>query len=156
MATQKNNIVDIDLSVTNKKQFRIDGDDDRIIELNTSDLSILSRIQNSYPKLDELSMKATKMSSETEDIENEEGQQKLVKILDEIDTDMRTILDYVFDSEVSSKCAPTGTMFDMFNGEFRYEHIMDTLIKLYENNIDEEYKLMSKKIKKRTSKYTGK
>lgn len=150
MATQKNNIVDIDLSVTNKKQFRIDGDDDRILELNTSDLSILTRLQSSYPKLDELGLKATSISAE------ENSQEDTVQILKEVDEQMRSLLDYIFDSDVSEKCAPNGTMFDMFNGEFRFEHITDTLIKLYENNLDKESKLMMKKIKKHTDKYTGK
>ncbi len=153
MANQKNNIVDINLSVPDKKQFRIDGDDNRIIELNTSDLSILSRIQSCYPKLDALGVKATSLSS---DMENEGSAEKIVTVLAEIDKEMRDILDFVFDSKIADICAPSGTMFDMFNGQFRFEHIMDTLIKLYENNIDSEYKLMAKRVKKRTSKYTGK
>ena len=154
MADPKNKIIDINLSVTEKKQFRIDGDDNRIIELNTSDLSILSRIQNCYPRLDALSMKATDLSSDSE--ENEENAERIVTVLSEIDAEMREILDFVFDSKIADICAPSGTMFDMFNGEFRFEHIMNTLIPLYENNIDAEYKLMAKRIKKRTSKYTGK
>lgn len=150
MATQKNNIVDIDLSVTNKKQFRIDGDDERILELNTSDVSILSRLQDSYPKLDALGMKAISISSE------ETNKEETVQILKEVDEQMRAFLDFIFDSDVSEKCAPNGTMFDMFNGEFRFEHIVNTLIALYGNNLDKETKLMMKKIKKHTDKYTGK
>ena len=149
MAT-KNNIVDIDLSVTNKKQFRIDGDDERIIELNTSDVSILSRLQDSYPKLDALGMKAMSISSE------ETNKEETVQILKEVDEQMRALLDFIFDSDVSEKCAPNGTMFDMFNGDFRFEHIINTLINLYENNLDKETKLMMKKIKKHTDKYTRK
>ena len=145
----KNNIVDIDLSVTKKKQFRIDKDDNRIIELNTSDLSILSRLQDSYPKLDALGVKATTIS----DPDNSE---ETVAILKEVDEEMRSLMDFIFDSKISDVCAPEGTMFDMFNGDFRFEHILNTLITLYEDNIDKEYKLMTKKIKKHTSKYTGK
>lgn len=145
----KNNIVDIDLSVTKKKQFRIDKDDNRIIELNTSDLSILSRLQDSYPKLDALGVKAMTIS-ETDNSE------ETVAILKEVDNEMRNLMNFIFDSEISDICAPEGTMFDMFNGDFRFEHILSVLIALYEDNIDKEYKLMTKKIKKHTSKYTGK
>jgi len=145
----KNNIVDIDLSVTKKKQFRIDKDDNRIIELNTSDMNILSRLQDSYPKLDALGTKAMSIS-ETDSVED------TVSILKEVDGEMRSLLNNIFDSDIADICAPDGSMFDMFNGEFRFEHIVSTLIGLYETNIDNEYKLMVKKIKKHTDKYTGK
>lgn len=145
----KNNIVDIDLSVTKKKQFRIDKDDNRIIELNTSDMNILSRLQDSYPKLDALGTKAMSIS-ETDSVED------TVSILKEVDGEMRSLLNNIFDSDIADICAPDGSMFDMFNGEFRFEHIISTLIGLYETNIDNEYKLMVKKIKKHTDKYTGK
>lgn len=145
----KNNVVDIDLSVTKKKQFRIDKDDNRIIELNTSDMSILSRLQESYPKLDKLGTKAMSISDDGS-IEDS------VAILTEVDKEMRELLNFIFDSDIADICAPDGSMFDMFNGEFRFEHILNVLIGLYEKNIDNEYKLMAKHIKKHTDKYTGK
>lgn len=145
----KNNVVDIDLSVTKKKQFRIDKDDNRIIELNTSDMSILSRLQDSYPKLDELSNKAMTLSSE-------DTLEATVEVLNDIDKEMRQILNFIFDSDIADVCAPDGSMFDMFNGEFRFEHIVSVLVGLYEENIDKEYKLMAKNIRKHTDKYTGK
>ena len=37
----------IDLSVFRKKQFTIDGDENRILELDTSDLNIIKRIKES-------------------------------------------------------------------------------------------------------------
>lgn len=145
----KTSITDIDLSVTNKKQFRIDKDDSRIIELNTSDLNILSRLQECYPKLDSLGTKAMSISSDNE-------MEDTVATLKEIDAEMRNLVNFVFDSDIADVCAPDGSMFDMFNGEFRFEHIISTLIGLYEKNIDKEYKLMAKKIQKHTEKYTGK
>lgn len=145
----KTSITDIDLSVTNKKQFRIDKDDSRIIELNTSDLNILSRLQECYPKLDSLGTKAMSISSDNE-------MDDTVATLKEIDAEMRDLVNFVFDSDIADVCAPDGSMFDMFNGEFRFEHIISTLIGLYEKNIDKEYKLMAKKIQKHTEKYTGK
>ena len=83
----KNNIVDIDLSVTKKKQFRIDKDDTRIIELNTSDMNILSRLQDSYPKLDALSTRAMELSAEA-------SMEDTVTLLRDIDKEMREILNY--------------------------------------------------------------
>lgn len=148
MATKQKEIPNIDLSVTSKKQFTIDGDADRVIELNTSDISILSRLKESYPKLEELGNRAASVSDENTD--------DIIDVLNKTDAEIREILDYIFDSKIADKCAPSGTMYDMFNGEFRFEHIMNKLIALYENNLDKEYKLMTKKIKKHTDKYIGK
>ena len=44
-------VIDIDLSPTKKKSFRIDGDNSRIIYLNTSDVNIAIRLEELYPKL---------------------------------------------------------------------------------------------------------
>lgn len=149
MATKKNTgIIDIDLSVTKKKQFRIDGDDNRIIELNTSDMTIIERLNETYPKLESLSVKVSDLSSEDVDAG--------VKTLKEVDNEMRDLLDYVFDSPISSVCAPDGSMYDLFNGEFRFEHIITVLLNLYEDNISKEFNSMEKRINKHTAKYTKK
>ena len=149
MAAKKNTgIIDIDLSITKKKQFRIDGDDNRIIELNTSDMTIIERLNEVYPKLESLSAKTSELSSD--DIEGG------IKALKEVDNEMRELLDYVFDSPISSVCAPDGSMYDLFNGEFRFEHIITVLLNLYEDNISKEFNNMEKRINKHTAKYTKK
>ena len=111
-------------------------------------MNILSRLYDCYPKLDELGVKAVKISSD--------NPEETVATLKEIDKEMRDLLNFVFDSDIADVCAPDGSMFDMFLGEFRFEHILDTLLTLYENNINKEYKLMAKNIKKHTDKYAGK
>lgn len=149
MATKKNTgIIDIDLSVTKKKQFRIDGDDNRIIELNTSDMTIIERLNEVYPKLESLSARTAELSDD--DVEGG------IKALKNIDKEMRELLDYTFDSPISSVCAPDGSMYDLFNGEFRFEHIITVLLNLYEDNISKEFNNMEKRINKHTAKYTKK
>ena len=148
MARKNTNVIDIDLSVTKKKQFRIDGDDSRIIELNTSDMLIIERLNEVYPKLESLSAKTAELSSD--DIDGG------VKALKDIDKEMRELLDYSFDSPISSACAPDGSMYDLFNGEFRFEHIITVLLNLYEENITKEFNSMEKRINKHTAKYTKK
>lgn len=148
MAKKNTNVIDIDLSVTKKKQFRIDGDDSRIIELNTSDMTIIERLNEVYPKLESLSAKTAELSSD--DVEGG------IKTLKDIDKEMRELLDYTFDSPISSACAPDGSMYDLFNGEFRFEHIITVLLNLYEENITKEFNSMEKRINKHTAKYTKK
>ena len=159
MANNTNDIQDISLAVTNKKSIRIDGDENRIIKLNTSDVGIISRLEDAQPKLDELANKASKELSEVENTENEDGElntKVLGKVLKEIDGEMRGYIDFIFDDEVSSKCAPSGNMFDLFNGKFRFEHIIEVLGNLYADNIKKELKEFDKSrqvVNKKTSRY---
>ena len=50
-ASEPEDIQDIDLSAIKKKRFRINGDSSKILELNTSDLSISSRLSAAYERL---------------------------------------------------------------------------------------------------------
>jgi hypothetical protein len=145
-----NNIIDIDLSVTRKKRFRIDGDDNRVIELNTSDMTILNRLDEADRQLRELADKAN-----FELVDAEDENRDIVKELLATDKQMREIIDYLFDAPVSDVCAPNGSMYDPFNGKYRFEHIMEALFVQYENNIAEEIKKMRKNVQKHTSKYTN-
>lgn len=169
MVTNTPAIIDIDLSVTSKKKFRINGDDSRVIELNTSDMNIIQRISEVYPKLKELQQKAASIAndikSESNDdveVDNDEITESMesAKIistrLTEIDSEMRKLIDYLFDAEVSSKAAPDGSMYDPFNGTFRFDHIIVALIGQYENNLNDEYEKLNKQVSKHTNKYTRK
>lgn len=152
----QNEIIDIDLSVTRKRRIRIDGDDSRILELAVSDFSVIQRLRDVYPKLNELNQKAHDIGLSTDDEDVETSINETASKLEEIDKEMRSLIDTIFDSNVSEICAPSGTMYDPFNGMFRFEIIIDKLMELYETNISREYKLMEKRVQKHTSKYIGK
>ena len=164
MASKKtantNDVIDISLSTIRKKRFRIDGDNTRILELNTSDLNILGRLKEAYPKLLNLTENAVKnWPSMEEDVENvfeSEKTTQVINILEEIDTEMRKLMDYIFDSNVSEICAPYGSMYDPINGGFRFEHIIETLSPLYETDLVGETNKISTRLQKHTSKYVKK
>lgn len=145
---------EINLSAIRKKRFRIDGDNNRFLELDTSDMGIITRLDNLYPKLQKLAQDAAVKQLDKEDADNERSITKISNALIRIDSQMRQIVDDIFDSNVSEICAPSGTMFDPFNGEFRYEHIIDVIASLYKENIKKEFKKMAAKMKKHTAKYT--
>ena len=151
MANKADNIVDINLNRIGKKRIRIDGDDNRILELNTSDLGIFGRLQKSEEDITQLTKEAMKNWPEEADKDSFEISAKIFK---EVDTRMREILDFIFDAPVSELCAPSGTMFDPINGKLRYEHIMEIIGSLYESDITTEVDKMSARVKKHTDKYT--
>lgn len=152
-------IIDIDLSAIRKKRFRIDGDDNRIIELNTSDLSILPRLKETYPKLMELNKQVSEMSKSTPESDDTDGVEdsrfdNVIDTLTNVDKSMRELIDYIFDSNVSEVCAPSGSMYDPINGQCRFEHIISCLTNLYETDMSAELDKLSQRTDKYTSKYT--
>lgn len=159
LVKQSDDIQDIDLTVTRKKRFRINGDNNKILELNTSDLGISSRLSTAYNRLTKYVDEVSKILSSLPD-EGEEVTEHNEEVLDEqlaaIDNKMRQELDFIFDAPVSDICSDGGAMYDPFEGAFRFEHIIEALLKLYENNLASEFSKMKRRVNNRTSKYTKK
>ena len=156
--TVNNEIIDLDLSVTKKKKFRFDHDDTRIIELNTSDMGIIGRISEAYPKLTALQDKASKMMEglHDDDAYLEDDLKLIGARLSEVDNEMRQIIDEIFSADVSAKAAPDGSMYDPFDGTYRFEHIITLLMSQYEKNLQDEYAKIERQVKSHTDKYTKK
>ncbi len=149
-------IMDIDLSVTAKKRFRINGDDTKIIYLNTSDMLTMDRFRKTYPKLTKLAQDASEKLAGIEDDKMSETElNKTADILKEINDKMCEYVDYIFDANISENCCDGGSMYDPFNGQFRFEHIFEKIFALYADNISKEFKTMSNRMKRHTSKYTA-
>lgn len=159
-----------DISLSSKKAYRIDGDNSRILYLDTSDMNILVRMEEAYPEIQKLALDAvdklsksrsgsisgdTKEDSEETTAETQSFLNDITEVLKEIDSKMRDRLNYIFASDVADICEPTGNMYDPVGGEFRFEHIIEVLTGLYANNITAEFKSMQEKVKKHTNKYTS-
>ncbi len=149
----------IDLSSLRKKRFTINGDENCVLELNTSDFSIINRLAETYPKLNELSEKITHLNDGvTEGEDDDSVQSDLVTMsgnLKNIDSEIKELVDYIFDSNVCEVCCPDGSMLDIINGNFRYEILIDTLTSLYEETIKNESDKLQKRMAKHTSKYVS-
>ena len=145
---------DIDLTVTRKKRFRVN--ETAILELNTSDMNMLVRLKEVYPKLVELASKATSLKDATVGETLEEEITKTGELVESLDTEMRKLVDFIFDSNVSEVCAADGSMYDLFNGKFRFEHIIEKLGEKYGSNISSEFQAVRSRVQKHTDKYTGK
>ena len=152
-------IVDIRLDSIRKKRYRIDGDDNRIVELNTSDLNILARAKEAYPKLLAIAQEAfanlpeVNSTAEDYDFMTDANTETVIEALKTADSNMRQLVDYIFDSNVSEVCAPSGSMYDPIDGKFRFEHIVDVLGALYGTDISTEMDKVTKRVRKHTDKY---
>lgn len=149
------NITDIEIQ-SPKRKFRINGDNTKIIELNPSDVNIVSRLNSTYKKLNNLGTEAGALLAEKQDATTEEVLENTAKGLTKLDAEMRELVDYLFDSPVSAIVASDTNMYSPFNGQFFFEHVIEVLSSLYENNFNEEFKKMSERVHKKTAKYTGK
>ena len=144
MAETSRKIVDINIDNIEKTQFRINGRDDAIIELNLSDMGIFERLQNGYEQLEAFSKEAASVEVDDKDLH------KKIKMIDE---KMREVVDYIFDTNVSDACCKYGTMLDPQDGVYRFETIIDKLTSLYSNNINEEYKKMKNRVNEVAKQY---
>lgn len=140
-------IIDVNIDSAKKQKFRINGNNDAIIELNLSDLGIMDRLQSGMEKLSEEMANIAALSNDDEN---------LSEMLKQADQKMREYVDYIFDYPVSAVCAKYGTMYDPKDGKFRYESIIDGLTKLYADNINNEYNKIRHRLAKHTDKYTAK
>lgn len=143
-------IKNIDLAISKKERYTINNEEDRVIELNPSDMHILTRYSESIPKLNECVEKYS--SVELED-DSDEAMVNAGKAFRELDNSIKEIIDYVFDYPVSEVCSYGGSMFDLQDGRFRFEVIIDTLFSIYDKHIDEESKKMQKRMRTHTDKY---
>ena len=146
MALKEDNIIDLNIDGIKKTQFRINGRNDCILELNLSDLGIAERLEKGYKNLQEELSRISELPKDADTYTE----------LKKADEAMRKELDYIFDSNVSEICGKGGTMYDLTNGEFRFEAILNALTKLYNDRLNEEYKAMKARIQKHTGKVTGK
>ena len=155
MAITDNEIVDIELQ-NPKKRFRINGDNTKIIELNPSDMNIVSRLKEAYSKLNSMANRAGSLLNAKEGDSTEEELENVSSALKTLDKEMRELVDYVFDSPVSDAVASNMNMYSLYNGQFWFEHCIEVLSNLYTNNLKEEFKKMNERMRKHTDKYVGK
>lgn len=141
----------IDLGFVERQKFSINNDPNRVIYLNLSDMNIAVRLETIYPQILTVLDKVQKNLTEIPD--TDEGLTQLSELLQESDKEMRDLMDKLFDAEVSSVCAPEGTMYDLYEGEFKFQRILSALIPLYTTNLDNEMEKMKKKTEKYVKKY---
>ena len=148
----------IDLSSLRKKRFTINDDPNKVLELNTSDFSIVIRLSEAYPQLNELSQKMTHLQDgvSKEDELTEKDINILSSNLSETDSEIKRIVDFIFDSNVCEVCCDNGSMLDIIHGKFRYEIIIDTITSLYESTIIKETEKLQARMDTHTRKYTSK
>lgn len=146
----------IQLNISEKQEYTINGNKENVIKLNPSDMGIIARTNAVMQKLNDaeknyadLMIKIAESGKDDEEFDFNAFSEGFTKINDE----MKEMVNFIFDYDICSVCAKDGSMFDLCDGEYRYVVIMETLIPMYTDTIQEEMKKRVEKMKKHTAKY---
>lgn len=167
------NIQTLDLDIDTRKKFAINGDLTRVIAIDTADIGVIQRLREAMHKMNSLQQKFDKISKSANGLEERAKKTEYIEddvpgFTQDIDTfsddladlelAMRELVDGIFDSPgMCEIILGNASVFSPVNGRVKYEQIIDTLVKLYENDIATEVsKLNREKIKTKTSKYIKK
>lgn len=147
-------LLNINLEKSRRKRFTIDGDENRILELNPSDLGIFARIDN-FDKVVTAAIREFGEKQVDSDDDNFDVT-KLGEAFTALDKLIREQLDILYDTNFSEVTTPHGTMVDPIEGEFRFQYLNDVFAELYQDQITQELKERNDKIREHTKKYVDK
>ena len=138
-----------------KKRFTVDGDPNRVIEIDTGDTGILGRWNGLSKWFEEMDAKISRFGEGFDpESPTEEQVEALCGDFAEIDAKMREKLNYLFAADV---CTPVigehGSLIRVIDGEPLFMVIIETLVPLYEADIRVESEKSRKRIEKHTGKY---
>ena len=154
-----NNVISLDMREASRTKIWVNGDATKVLELNLTDVGILSRFSDAYPKLLSLQddINSTIAESQPENFENIEELSNFAAQFKSVDKKMREYVDYIFDFKVCDVCCDGGSMYDLVaGGWWRFEYIIEKLGSLYNMKFGEEMKKNAKRMKMHTERYTGK
>ena len=143
----------IELNISSKKEYTINGDKEKVIKLNPNDMGIVARTSDAIAMINELEEKYRKLFTSEEPTDDELA--TFTAQFKEIDAGLREAVNFLFDYDVCSVCAGDGSMLDPQDGEYRYAVIINTLMTLYQDTISRETDKLIATMKKKVDKYVN-
>lgn len=142
----------ISLGLRRKEKFTIDGDSNRVIELNTGDIGIISRYASIIPEINKWAESIEKIDF---DVTSDESCIEFNNKFGEADKAMRQIINSLFDYDVCEVCiGKDGSVFDITDdGYFTYAVLIENIFSMYDKTISESTKKLQKRMKSHTAKY---
>lgn len=134
-----------------RKQFTVDGDETRVIEIDTGDTGILGRWSSVKKWFESVQERLEAMPKIEEN--SEESADQFSAEFNEMSNEVRQQLNILFDSDVCTPIVGNGSMLRTVNGEPLFMLTLETLLPLYEEDIKVEMQKSQKKIDKHTAKY---
>lgn len=126
------------------KTFTINGDENRIIKINTTDMQLMTRIKKAEPKLTELSQKCC-------NIDDTLSVDDTISLMDTCETEVRKTIDYILNSKVSDIVFGNTGCISISGGEPLFVNFINAVVAEINKDIEKESKISEKKINKYTS-----
>lgn len=123
------------------KEYSINGDESRILRINTSDMNIITRMNKAEKELQKI---ADKCNSATAD--------NAIETLSYLDNEVRKQINYVFDGDVSDIIFGNTNCISIAGGKPIFENFLEAVLPVIKEDISTE----QKKIERKVSKYTSK
>lgn len=123
------------------KEYSINGDESRILRINTSDMNIITRMNKAEKELQKI---ADKCNSATAD--------NAIETLSYLDNEVRKQINYVFDGDVSNIIFGNTNSISLAGGKPIFENFLEAVLPIIKEDISTE----QKKIERKVSKYTSK
>lgn len=130
---------------TGIKEFDINGDESRVIRVDTTDINLGQRVEAGRKELRKL---AKKFETLTKTAKSDD---KILEIFSEYDKQVRQQIDGMFDSPVSDIAFGNANCLSICGGNFLFENFLNILLPEIEKDLNEELKASEKRIKKYTS-----
>lgn len=124
------------------KRLSINGNENRIITINPTDIAVINRYNEVVPQLDELNEKYKNTDNISVD--------KTAEIISELDRKAREFIDYIIGSPVSDTVFGTANCLSFAGGQTIFENFLTAYMEYMTPAIKSEYE----KSKKRVEKYT--
>lgn len=122
------------------KRLVINGDENRIITINPTDIAVIKRYNEVIPQLDRLSEKYKDVP-----------QEKTVEIISELDKKAREIIDYIIGFPVAETVFGTANCLSYAGGQTIFENFLTAYMEYMKPEIKAEYERSKKRIKKYTN-----
>ena len=159
-------IQNINLNLSTKKKFTLDGDPNRVIELDISDINIIDRATTAFRNIEKLqadweSLPIPKNPNNEDDGETLNDTVSTIEDFNtqfaEIENKLKQELNYMFDSDIAGTIFEANSPFSMVNGKFKFQQVVDVLMSLYENQIQSDVKKLNRqKVVNKTQRYIKK
>lgn len=123
------------------KEYSINGDESRILRINTSDMNFITRMNKAEKELQKIADKCNSATAEN-----------AIETLSYLDNEVRKQINYVFDGDVSDIIFGNTNCISISGGKPIFENFLEAVLPIIKEDISTE----QKKIERKVSKYTSK
>jgi len=123
------------------KSFTINGDENRIIRFNPTDLSIVKRGKVATQEIDEYIKQMKKDIDEDDHIKSD-------AIMDQAELFIRNKINYIFGSDIAETAFGSQSTLSSLNGEPLFYRFLQPILKLIETTTEREIKMSKEKLGK--------